>query len=127
MTRFFSRRATAATLSLLLGFGMVVATAPAANAAPSADTSLTGMAVTTGTFDHIDLVGGTIAISVPYTTTNFSFAASTADPEATMVAYNGDFSASLANGQFTEPSWLRLGNNIMTLSVTAADGVTVKQ
>lgn len=128
MTNSPFRRAVATVTSLVLGLVLALVAVPAAHAAASDDATLSGLTVSTGTFDAPFDPSGTMSnVTVTHDTTFFAFTPTANDADATITTWNGNVSAATPSGTPTAASWLQRGPNIMTATVTAADGTTQKQ
>lgn len=131
MTLTRLRRALALTLSLTLAAGIALVAAPAAQAAPSNDATLSSITVSTGTITAPFSTDPNIpmAVTLPNAVPRLAFTPTTNDPGATLLAFNAwDAKYPLASGVESKPGFVAAGATVtMTAEVTAADGITTAQ
>ena len=90
---------------------------------PSSDTDLADLTLSTGTLAPIfDAATTTYTATVPNATTSLTVTATVSDPTATL-SLNGDPATS---GSPTGPIALTVGDNVVTVVVTAQDGSTTQ-
>ena len=119
------RSTFASTLALLLAFALVFAVVPSARAAGGSDASLASLTVSSGALTPgFDPAVTSYDVTVPNSTSAFSFTPTAGDPAATITTWNGDVAAAAPSGTTTN-AFLRPGLNILT--VTVADALSSTQ